>query len=345
MNSFPQKFLLILSVTIGFGSCSPGDQPQTIIPASAVYATGYDSSPSAMLPLVWQNYVPIFNLDTEVYSIIGATIFVKGNDVYVYARCRENWEGNEYRQGKLYKNGVFAGDVSNNTNDSSPLFVTDHYCYYIANDANPYTGEQVPYLCKLHDDNKIPMTDPSILNGVVGTAMFIVGNDKYAALNTMTPGSHQIYLWKNGQITAITSGNHICVSYSMYVSNNDVYIAGNYDGVASLWKNGIRTALATNGSNAASVFVNGNDVYVAGSELYQSSSKAKYWKNGVSVDLTDGTNYASANSIYVKGNDVYVAGRETNAQGKYVAKIWKNGTATSLTDGLFYADAQSIFVN
>jgi len=345
MNFLPQKFLLILLVTLELGSCSPSDQPEQVIPVSSVYAVGYDSSPTALLPLVWQNNLPIFNLDTEVHSIVGASIFVKGNDVYVYMRCHDNWLGNEYNKGKLYKNGVFAGDVANATNEFSPLFVTDNHCYYISNDANRYTGTLVPHLCKLREDTSIPMTDPSILNGVAGTSLFIVGNDIYAALNTMTQGSHQIYLWKNGQITNITSSDHICVSYSMFVSGNDVYIAGNYDGFASLWKNGIRTALTTEGSNATSVFVNGNDVYVAGSEAYQNSSKAKYWKNGISVDLTDGTNYASANSIFVKGNDVYVAGKEHNAQGIYVAKIWKNGIDTSLTDGTFNADAQSIFVN
>jgi hypothetical protein len=344
MNSLPQ-FSLLLLLTLGLASCNQDDQPEPVIPVSAVYAVGYDSSPTAALPLVWKDYLPMFNLDTGTYIISGATIFVKGNDVYVYARCRSDWGGNEHKKGKLYKNGVFARDVTNDTPEFSPLFVTGSHCYYISNFANPFTGTLVPSLCKLYDDNQVPMTDPAVLNGVAGTALFIVGNDTYATLNTMTQWSHHIYLWKNGEITPITSGNHICVSSSMYVSNNNVYIAGNYDGIASLWKNGVRTAMTTNWSNANSVFVNGNDVYVAGSEQYLNFSKAKYWKNGVSVDLTDGTTSASANSIFVKGNDVYVAGKETNPQGINVAKIWKNGIATSLTDGLFHADAQSIFVN
>jgi len=80
------------------------------------------------------------------------------------------------------------------------------------------------------------------------------------------------------------------------------------------------------------------NVYVAGYESNGTHNVAKYWKNGVAVNLTNGSNDAFASSIVVSGNDVYVAGYEFN--GTYnVAKYWKNGTPIILTTGsLNYLD-------
>jgi len=54
-------------------------------------------------------------------------------------------------------------------------------------------------------------------------------------------------------------------------------------------------------AQANAIFVSGSDVYVAGDYFVAGSiSVAKYWKNGVSTALTDGTFNAGANSIFVK---------------------------------------------
>ena len=82
---------------------------------------------------------------------------------------------------------------------------------------------------------------------------------------------------------------------------------------------------------ALSIYVSGSDVHVVGEELNGSAYRAKYWKNGVAIDLTDGTKASTATSVYVLGNDVYVAGSEYN-NGKSVAKYWKNGLAINLSD-------------
>lgn len=89
------------------------------------------------------------------------------------------------------------------------------------------------------------------------------------------------------------------------------------------------------------------DVYVAGIEFDASRTKttAKYWKNGVGVNLTNGDYYAVANSITVAGNDVYVAGFQTNPAGINVAKYWKNGTPVNLSQGVYSAYANSIAVS
>ena len=63
--------------------------------------------------------------------------------------------------------------------------------------------------------------------------------------------------------------------------------------VATLWKNGQATLLSTGQINeyANSVFVSGNDVYVAGYEDNGIVKPiAKYWKNGEEFLLNDGQN-------------------------------------------------------
>jgi hypothetical protein len=72
---------------------------------------------------------------------------------------------------------------------------------------------------------------------------------------------------------------------------------------AVYWKNGVETVLPHSAANsfASSIYVSGNDVYVAGYEYDTGQAKyAVYWKNGVEVKLTDGSTETIATSIFVK---------------------------------------------
>jgi hypothetical protein len=93
------------------------------------------------------------------------------------------------------------------------------------------------------------------------------------------------------------------------------------------------------------IAVSGNDVYVAGSQLVRNGTHdyAKYWKNGIGVDISTDLKLSQCNSIAISGNDVYVAGEEFNGTNM-VAKYWKNGVAVNLSDQSKIAEASSIFV-
>ena len=181
-------------------------------------------------------------------------------------------------------------------------------------------------------------------------AIAVSGSDVYVA-GTANPARtlrDQVMYWKNGVPVALTDGTQVALAKAIFVQGKDVYVAGGYGGVgpnlaAAYWKNGVPVPL-TDGTQLALAFaiqVVGPDVYVAGYEnkqimvspgSYTLYSAAKYWKNGVVVDLTDGTNPAEALSLFVSGPDVYTAGFACNSTAGdcLQAVYWKNGVPTSL---------------
>ena len=84
---------------------------------------------------------------------------------------------------------------------------------------------------------------------------------------------------------------------------------------------------------------------MAGDEYNGINYVARYWKNGKSIRLSDGSKEAHAYSLAVSGTDIYVAGSEmSGTNGNMVAEYWKNGTVFHLTDGSNYARSNSITV-
>jgi hypothetical protein len=130
--------------------------------------------------------------------------------------------------------------------------------------------------------------------------------------------------WIDGQEIELSDGTHNATANSIFVSDNDVYVAGMNSG-AVYWKNNREIRLS--GNNASSIFVSGNDVYVGGSD----STHAVYWKNGKKIileksNLSVNFNSFAVYSIFVSGNDVYAAGFDDQN-----AVYWKNGSEFFLT--------------
>ncbi len=123
---------------------------------------------------------------------------------------------------------------------------------------------------------------------------------------------------KLGSLTAI-------VTYAVENSLQFTIPAGAVTGKVSVTTNGVTTVSTTD-------FMVKDRIYVAGYISKNNKYIAGYWKNGVFINLTDGTKDAYANAIVVVGEDVYVAGIEDNSLVYSPrAKYWKNGVATTLS--------------
>lgn len=168
--------------------------------------------------------------------------------------------------------------------------------------------------------------------------VFIAGNESNGINNVAK-------YWIDGQEIKLSDGTNNASANSIFVSNNDVYIAGSDNG-AVYWKNNREIRLSA--GSATSIFVAGNDIYVAGSNG-SDSPNAVYWKNGIEVQLEKDNVYGNwgafgVNSIFVSGNDVYAAGFEGPN-----AVYWKNGAEIYLTPSTVgtagFVHASSIYVS
>ena len=193
-------------------------------------------------------------------------------------------------------------------------------------------------------------------NRAVVNSVYVSGNDVYVV------GYEEVYdvslddwctlkkqvakLWKNGVAQSLADENKFTEAHSVFVSGNDVYVAGHEYNTGKrfvvLWKNGIAQKFTDGNSylNTYSVFVSGNDVYVTGYGIL--------FKNGIKQTLptNDYFGNASSKSVYVSGKDVYVAGYE--GYTIYDPVLWKNGVLQNLnhSDGKnVSARAHSVFVS
>ena len=182
-------------------------------------------------------------------------------------------------------------------------------------------------------------------------SVFVNNNNVYVAgsivfENTLNP---QVILWTNGIATNISNNENHELARSLFVDEDDIYIAGygfeNEIQVVKFWKNGNVTD-GLNHAHANSIKIYNNDVYVVGYENSEGFNNrvAKLWLNGETINLSDGTYDAWAESIHIYENDVYIVGSGNNSNEEDLVKVWKNGLTISSTADSIYASPLSIFV-
>ncbi|MDO6430037.1 IPT/TIG domain-containing protein [Flavitalea sp. BT771] len=288
----------------------------TYVPVPDVYVVGtsiYGHS-------YWKNGVRT-DLPSECVAVRG--IFVAGTDVYVAGADNNNAP-------KYWKNGVGVSlpmTTGNNGGIASSIFVSGTDVYVAGWDMNN-GSYAVPKCWK--NGVALPMTF-----SVLGAAhsVWVDGSDVYVAGSEgPATGNSIATVWKNGSPTTLTDGTTVAEATGVTVAGGAVYVSGYIQGAVQrvYWKNNIAVPLATPGSYDCSqwgIYVStAGDVYVSG--VYR--NLAKYWKNGVMVDLTTTTPgngiYESAMAITGSGSDVYIAGNAISLGAGY----WKNGVFTSL---------------
>ena len=282
------------------------------------------------------------------------------NKEYVYDVCVAGYEG---KAPMLWKNGE-PTKLSHNGTDAiaTAVFVSGNDVYA--------AGLECVY------DNGQDQADPPRYvgvfwkNGIIsrftdlaGKAdlevndLFVSGGDVYLVGQDKFGEEPVAMLWKNGIAETLSDGSKFARAYSVFVSGNDVYVAGDHDGVA-LWKNKILSKYTNDSySEAHSVFVSGNDIYIVGFEERNSKKVAMLWtKRGESgrwetKDLTDGSKGAIASSVYVIDNHIYVTGSELKENSTIdIAMLWTKAADSDtwevkkLTNGETDASARSVYV-
>jgi hypothetical protein len=227
------------------------------------------------------------------------------------------------------------------------------------------------------NSNPILLTDTTLNATTVAEDIFILNHDVYVTGYQNSEGGTRAVYWKNGVIIKLGDNQSDSYGYSIFVSGNDVYVAGTSKNKISniwqalYWKNGEEVKLS--GTAASSIFVVENDVYVSGGfdktpQYYKNglpillnetrnmgtsdivvdgenvyvSSPGMYWNNDTKISLADKGIEPNVFALYALDQQVYVCGSIRNGQ-KYIARYWKNGEAVNITDGTTFAAASSIF--
>lgn len=315
---------------------------------TAVHIAGQLQSGGGNSAIYWLNNTPT-PLENNPGSSFGKSVFAHNGSVYIGGN-EQNASGKQVA--KYWKDGVpVALSDGADFEFVNGIFVTDN-SVFVAGSEQPVSNRKAKYWVNGTEHILTDGTLNADANSIYasGTNVYVAGF--HVKVRENSSSTERATIWINNTENNLSDQGNRSYAQSVFVSGNDVYVAGNdrtpyipATGVgnkpqATYWKNGVPTYLNSSVNRigyATGIFVAGDDVYVCGYEENESAIMiAKYWKNGVAVDL--GPGYTSG--IFVKGTDVYVSGYEGIAPSQ--AKYWKNGNAITLTGGSY---AWGIFVN
>lgn len=260
-----------------------------------VYFGGYQFRDEMDLAMYWKNGVPV---TLAVRGTIGS-LFMSGTDLYATGSGTDgSLSGTMY-----WKNGI-ATLLSDREGGAHSIYVAGSTVYVAGYEV--ISGDAYARYWK----NGIMVS----LNDNYSTAhsVKVTGNDVFIAGSAVKDRSQKATCWKNGTpIYLENTGSSVATS--LFIADGFVHIVGFESSIRSMaryWKLDVATgklveaSYLTDGTQiaqAGGVHVYNKDVYIAGYE-YNADGKAvaKYWKNGVAVNLSNGAYSEFATSIFVK---------------------------------------------
>src|ERR1700722_588639 len=249
----------------------------------------------------------------------------------------------------LWNNGTttYLADTSLGPSGARTVFLSGNDVYIGGYTFNNIDTAYIPTYWK----NGIAKQLSSPLKFAYISSMYVDGTDVYTAGGAWDYNGHQYAIfWKNDSFTILDSvsssiNNGGPFATSIFISGNDIYVAGQNHIGGCYWKNGIVTNLNT--PTCRSVYVSGSDFYVTDDQS-QGGTIPAYLKNGTLFPLsTLPTNLgAYSGFITMSGTDLYILGAEyLAANNNSVVMYWKNGTPTIVGDTSKYSSAGNLIVN
>ena len=327
------QLILLLGLAFVFIACDingdSGDDSDTD-DSNGVYVAGYITNSDDITVAVYWKDGDLIELTDGTSDAEARAIAVDGDDVYVVGYESDKgvyWKNGteiELEDGEIaYSIAIDDGDVyiagnatgGNRTiaaywKNDSIVKLTDGtnyaYAYSVAVDGDDVYVAGYEYISS--DTGAVYWkngTEVELEDGEKARSIAVDDGDIYVAGDEWNEDDErQLTYWINGTVyDDLVSGKSYALS--IVVNEGDLYIAGyrsNAPCLAEYWKNGTGVQLGTYNSELYSIVIDDGSVFAAGYEADPSKSYnnvAKYWKDGIETELSDGETDAIAYSIVV----------------------------------------------
>ena len=210
-------------------------------------------------------------------------VFVSGSDIYVVTT--------ENMRPFLWRNGV-SQQLSENSGRANSVFVSGNDVFVVGDVWE--NRNRVPTLWR----NGVPQH-----LGRRGTANYVTVSNGDVFVVGYEGDSHneRAIVWKNGDVHFRSDENRSRAN-SIFISEGNMYVAGQIDQRTAVWRNNILQEMESGGPAHSIVVANGN-VYVAGG-----GTRATFWKNGIRQEIDPEFRVGIRMTLAVVGNRVYLGG-------------------------------------
>ncbi|NML40569.1 hypothetical protein HHL17_25455 [Chitinophaga sp. G-6-1-13] len=283
-----------VGVTLG---TNYGEARAIAISGNDVYIAGIESD----VAKYWKNGIAVSLSSTGTWGASASAIALSGGDVYVGGEDSGN---NGVPRPVYWKNGTQYALSTGSYNGSCRVKAiavsgSDVYVAGIVSNAPAYWKNGVLYYL-----------DQAGWQGAAN-AILLSGTDVYIAGQSSTTQATSATYWKNGVRNILPTGvinypNAMSEVFGIALSGGNVLTAGYVNTFApKYWVNSTPNTLGSfsKDAQARGIVVFNNDIYIAGYEWTPNGLiLAKYWKNNIQMNLTDGTRAAEAFAIAIKPN-------------------------------------------